>query len=89
MVDRTHVLRGNDALSRLIDLWVDGFCSGAASAAVQIGVSEEKADDFADAHATALRSDPLAMAVVEQQVKEWMTDTDSGPKSFTVRGGGE
>ena len=43
----TRLLRGTDAVSALVDIWLDGFCSGVSTTVAEMGAPEEKADSFA------------------------------------------
>lgn len=75
-------LEGQDAVSLLLDLYLDGFKSGAAScAATFVAPGDDAAcEEVGQAIAASLRADPLAMEVVRHAMTIRLTGGDtSGP----------
>ena len=70
--------------SVVIDIYLDGLCTGAATAAMLLGFAEADADRIADDVATKVRDDPAAMEQVRKEVLERIKGIDSGPYTFTV-----
>lgn len=89
MSRKVHVLKDNDALSMLIDIWMDGFVSGSASTVSTLAPDhEDAADAFAVSMAEKLRGDPLAIETVRREITERMTGKDDGEtKTLTIPGG--
>lgn len=87
-----HVVAGNDAMNKMIDIFLNGFVSGAASGVATILQSfapslpniDEMADTVSDSLVAAIRTDPLAIEELRREIAEELLGTDSGPKSFTL-----
>jgi hypothetical protein len=65
-------------------VYLDGFCSGIATSAVNSGCSQDEADAIADYIASQIRDDTAAMAVIRQQILERLTGVDNGAVSVQV-----
>lgn len=75
--------------SVLIDIYLDGFGTGAGSAALQFpGVTTEFADQLVGAMCSALMNDPAAMEVIRNEVLDRLLkrNLDANPKNMTVFG---
>lgn len=74
--------------STLLDIWMDGFVSGMASAAQTItNCDGEEADQFANRSALAMRNDPAVMETVRREVLEramGMVDDNPATKELKV-----
>ncbi|AUX81988.1 hypothetical protein SEA_FRANKIE_62 [Mycobacterium phage Frankie] len=69
----------------LINIWLDGFASGAASVSILLlGYSDEAADKLANQMADALKGDPAAVEQVRAEVRERLQGIDTGAKNLTV-----
>lgn len=71
--------------SILIDIYLDGVCTGIASAAMQLTKDPKFSDDLADDMVRSLKSDPLAMEMIRTEVKERMLGIDTGVKEITTK----
>lgn len=89
----THVVTGNEAMNKLIEIWFNGFISGAASGGTQIAVYaglennpqvQELIDKVALKVTAAAHADPLAVEAVRREITETFLGIDSGPKAFSV-----
>lgn len=86
------VLAGNDAMNMLIDIYMDGFVSGAASAAVTLlsmgrqpnANDEQIGEQLSQKAADAIRADPLAVECVRNEITERLAGIDSAPKGFSL-----
>ena len=78
--------------STLIDIYMDAFVSGLASAAQTItGCTGAEADAFADRSADAMRDDPAVMETIRRQVLErvmGMVDANEATTELKVDMGG-
>jgi hypothetical protein len=83
---KTGVLVGDEVIQMLVQIWIDGFFSGGATALEAAGATERSAELAAEQLVRKLRSDPLAMLAIENEVKETLTGTDAGDKSITIKG---
>ena len=74
--------------STLLDIWMDGFVSGLASAARTLtNCSGEEADQFADRSALSMRNDPAVMETIRREVLErvmGMVDDNPATKELKV-----
>ncbi|OZC62340.1 hypothetical protein CH267_02045 [Rhodococcus sp. 06-621-2] len=71
----------------LIDIYLDGMCTGLATGAMNFGgATEDQADAIADTAMEHLKADPASMEQVRQQIIERLTGVDSGPYTFTAHG---
>lgn len=70
--------------SALIQIWLDGACTGLATAAMTFGFTDTEADKFADMMVKAMQTDPAAMEQVRKQVLERLQGIDSDPYTFTA-----
>lgn len=70
--------------SALIDIYLDGVCTGAASMALQVGLPEDRADAIADEVVRVLTSDPAAMECVRKEVIERIQGIPGSPYTFTA-----
>jgi hypothetical protein len=84
MSDDTVLLQGNEALSKLVDIWLDGFTSGASSMAATLGRDGDRADALAQWLVAGIRSDPLAVEQVRREIFERMAGVDSGLKAWEL-----
>jgi hypothetical protein len=80
----SEVFYGNDAMNKFIDVYMNAFASGMATAAVTLGYPVAAADEFADIACTQVRADPLAIEAIRVEIAETFMGTDSGPKSLTI-----
>lgn len=75
--------------SVLIDIYMDGFMSGMASAAQTITkCSGEDADQFSDRAALSMRNDPAVMETIRREVLErvmGMVEKNSPTKELKVK----
>lgn len=78
-------LLGNDALNMLIDIYMDGFMTGASSAlATYTRVEDATADRLCEHLTSGLRDDPLAVETIRREISERFQGIDSGEKTFTL-----
>lgn len=71
--------------SVLVDIWLDGYLSGATSTALHVnGGDVDDADKWGDKAAATLVGDPAAMEVVRNQVRERLLSIDGSPYTFTL-----
>lgn len=63
-------------MTDLESIYLDGFCSGIASAIMNAGATPEEADAFANTIAESVRLDPAGIAEVRQQILERLTVSD-------------
>lgn len=71
----------------LVAIYLDGFCTGAATLAINAGQTSEYADGIADAMASAIRNDRTAIDEVLKEIKTRLTnpDVEGGPgREFIV-----
>lgn len=69
---------------KLVDVFLNGFASGAASAAKTLGGTDEAADTLSAALIDSMRADPCVMDMVRTEIKETLLGTDSGPKNIDI-----
>lgn len=82
---KARVAVGNDAMNLLIDLYMNGFVTGASSAlATYTKADDATADRLTDHLAEGLRADPLAIEQVRRQVAETFAGIDSGEVTWTL-----
>jgi len=80
-------LSGPALTSRLIEIWICGFTSGAATVAMNCcDLPPTAADQFADYLAERGRRDPVVMAAVEQEVLEVLAGVPGKPRTVTCHG---
>ncbi|MGV9744627.1 hypothetical protein ACWDTG_06895 [Rhodococcus zopfii] len=73
-------------LDDLESVYLDGFCTGIATFAVNVGQAPEEADEFAESIAAQLRGDTAAMNELRNQIVERLNGADGGPgTSMTVK----
>lgn len=78
-------LLGNDAMNALIDIYMNGFITGAASAlATYTSADDATADRLCDQLTSGLRDDPLAIETVRREIAEQFAGVDTGEKTFTI-----
>ncbi len=90
------LVAGSDALDLLLDVRLDGFVTGYASAMLMIakaaGMSQQEGERYADEQAdqacSAMKRDPLVMEMQRQEILERLTGTDSGPYTVKTTDGG-
>lgn len=83
--DGMRYLLGNDALNMLIDIYMDGFMTGASSALATYTSVDDATSDRLCEHLTAgLRDDPLAVETIRREITERFQGIDSGEKTFTL-----
>lgn len=69
--------------SVLVDIFLDGFSTGIASAAKTFGGSDDtEADALADRFVAEMQRDPLVMEGVRISIRERLQGIDSGPKNL-------
>ena len=78
-----NVVRGNDAMSLMIDIWLNGFLTGAASGSHTVlsnpghSIDTAKASEYAHALAMTLHdkcvADPLYLEAVRQNITQMLT----------------
>lgn len=80
------ILAGNEALSRFIDVWLDGFVSGIQTMLANHGVPDGLLIAISQQMATDMRHDPAAMHLVEQNVLRSLAGevNDFTPQKLTV-----
>jgi hypothetical protein len=84
-VKRVRVAVGNDVMNLLIDLYLNGFTTGASSAlATYTKADDATADRCVDHLTQGLRDDPLAIELVRQQIAETFAGIDTGEKTWTL-----
>ena len=68
-----------------MDIYLDGFATGAASAILTYGrgATEAEADAFADDLLAGLEGDPAVMAELEREILERFVEIDRGPRTIT------
>ncbi|QOH59852.1 hypothetical protein [Rhodococcus rhodochrous] len=71
--------------SELESVYLDGFCSGIATSAVNSGCDQEQADAIADYIASSIRDDENAMSVIRQQIVERLTGVDNGAVNVEIK----
>ena len=94
---RDELLAPGAGLELLLDIRLDGFATGYATAmfmiAVAAGISQDEAERYADAEADrallAIKRDPLAMEEQRREVRERLAGVDSGPRTVRTIDGGE
>jgi len=80
-----RMLVGNDALNMLIDVYLDGFTTGAASAlATYTKADDATADRLCEYLTTGLRDDPLAIETVRREIGERLAGIDTGEKNLII-----
>ena len=87
---------GSDALELMLDIRLDGFATGYASAifavAGYLGMTEAEAEQFSDKDTDRLlqelKRDPLAMEAQRQEILQRLNGVDSGPYTIKTAGGG-
>jgi len=82
MSPRVMIAAESEAL--LLDVYLNGFASGFASALVGVGASVAMADRASDAACEAIRADPLAREAMLHEIAETLGGVDSGPHDLTV-----
>lgn len=75
-----------DAMNALIDVYVNGFVTGIASAVKTLGGDDEQADGLAQYLAEGVRTDPLVMNQIVEEIDETLAGVDTGPKSIHLTG---
>lgn len=80
------VVKGDAAMERLVEIYMNGFVTGVSSALSTFAPSlpGDMCDAAADDMAAALRKDRLSMEEVVNQVRETLAGVDSGPFAFTL-----
>lgn len=71
-------------MSVLMQIWMDGFASGAATSAKQLGATDEQADAFSNTACASLSADPGGTALVRKEVNERLRGIDGGPQNFVT-----
>ncbi|MCZ9635083.1 hypothetical protein [Rhodococcus sp. BH5] len=76
--------------SVLISIWIDGYLSGATSAALHVnGGDEAGADSYGDEMTNRMLADPAAMEIIRQQVRERLLSIEGNAQTFEVFDGGD
>jgi len=83
--EQSGVLVGNDALNMMINVYMDGFTTGASSALASYTQAEDAmADTLVDLLTDGIREDPLAVETIRREIAERFAGIDTGPKSFSL-----
>ena len=69
----------------LLDVYLNGFCTGFASALTSLRCPTDIADRESDVACAAIRADPLAREAILREIAEALSGIDSGPHDLTVR----
>lgn len=87
-------LVGNDAESKLIDIYLSGFLSGAASGSKVLAdtsgttmdraTAERICDELAHGLTDRISADPLILEAIRREITEILIGVDSGPKNIRL-----
>lgn len=78
-------------IEQLVNVYLDGMCSGVASALASVAPKAplHDRDHFAQELVATVRRSPLALEGVRQEIRERLRGEDSGPYEFTLPLGGD
>jgi len=85
MTDKTKVIVQPLDSSVLIDIYLDGFMTGAASCALNYSQGDDaEADRVSNALVRAIKADPAAMEEVRREVRERLLGIEGETRNLNV-----
>jgi hypothetical protein len=72
--------------NKLLEIWLDGYCSGINTAACRSGMPEDEAHALAYDECHSIQRDPIAIEQLKAEVLERINGVDTGPKTIRTYG---